>query len=103
MASRAMPCIKSPSTPSIIRTMIRHHRIIADRIDPDRVVARQQRAGLGLVVRGDIVGLRQRLGEDGAVVLIGVPGADEDADAVLRFGVEGFRRFCERFDGPGRP
>lgn len=75
-------------SPSIIRTIIRHHRIVPDRIDPDRVAARQERAGLGLVVRGDVVGLGQRLAQDVAVVQVGVLGPDEDADAVLRLGVE---------------
>ena len=75
-------------SPSIIRAIIRHHRIIPDRINPDRIAAREQRTRLGLVVRRDVVGLRQRLAQDGAVVLVGVLAADEDADAMLRLGVE---------------
>src|SRR5258708_21395669 len=51
-------------------------------------IAIQQRAGLGLVIRRYIVGLLQRLAENAAVGVIGLPGADEDADAMLRFGIE---------------
>jgi hypothetical protein len=35
-------------SPSIIRTIIWHHRITPDRIDPDQVIAGEQRAGLVL-------------------------------------------------------
>src|SRR5258706_8379645 len=51
-------------------------------------IAIQQRAGLGLVIRRYIVGLLQRLAENVAVGVIGLPGTDEDADAMLRFGIE---------------
>ena len=42
---------------------------------------------LRLVVWGDIIGLRNRLGNNRTIVLIGVPGADEGTHAVPRFGI----------------
>src|SRR5450631_1288356 len=55
--------------------------------DIDRITF-QQRACLGLVVRGDVVGLRQWLAEDATIVLIRIFGANENAYAVLRLGIK---------------
>ena len=48
----------------------------------------QQRGGLGLVVRRDIVRLIDRLAQHVAIVLVGGRRADEDANAMLRLGIE---------------
>ena len=77
--------------PSIFRVksaeIVRQRGGIAARALPQRLAA-QQHAGLGLVIRRHIVGRLQRLAEDLAVPVIGLLGADEDADAMLRFGIK---------------
>src|SRR5439155_21281858 len=79
---------RTPSCPSVIRP-----QIICDAVGGVEGIegvgiAIQQRAGLGLVIRRHIVSLLQRLTKNIAVGVIGLPGADEDADAMLRLGIE---------------
>src|ERR1700726_5269815 len=82
---------ESPGGPSIMRVksaeIVRQRGGIAARALPRRLAA-QQHAGLGLVIRSHMVGRPQRLAEDLAVPVIGLLGADEDADAMLRFGIK---------------
>src|SRR6201986_1278303 len=67
--------------------IVRQRGGIANRALP-QWLAEQQHAGLRLVVRRQIVGRLQRLAEESAVAVIGLLGADEDANAMLRFGIQ---------------
>ena len=78
----------SEITPSIIRPQIIRDAVGLAEIVPVVGIAVQQRTGLGLVVWGYVVGLRQATTEDIAIVLIVRLRANEDADAVVRLGIE---------------
>src|SRR5882757_7045891 len=85
--SRPSPGRRTES-PSIIRPQIIRDAVWLVEIVPVIGIAIQQRAGLGLVIRRYIVGLRQAAAENVAIILVVRFGADEDADAVDRFGIE---------------
>src|SRR4029077_12715908 len=73
---------------SIIRPQIIRDAVGLVEVVPVIGIAVQQRAGLRLVIRRDVVGLIERLREDVAIILVVRLRADEDADAVVWLGIE---------------
>src|ERR1700759_5740584 len=82
---------ESPGGPSLMRVksaqIVRQRGGIATPALSQRLAA-QQHAGLGLVIRSHVVGRLYRVAEELEVVVIGLLGADEDADAWLWFGIK---------------
>src|SRR5712672_583582 len=76
------------ASPSIIVPQIFREAVGLVEIVPIIEIAIQQGAGLALVIRRDVVSLRQAALKDIAIILIVRLRADEDADAVGRLGIE---------------
>ena len=76
------------TVPSIIRPQIIRDAVGLVEVVPVVGIAVQQRTGLRLVIGRDVVRLIDRLGEDIAIILVVRLRADEDADAVVRLGIE---------------
>ncbi len=79
---------QTPLHSSIIIPQIFRDAVGLVEIVPIVEIAVQQRAGLALVIRRHVAGLRQSAPENIAVILIVRLRADEDADAVVRLGIE---------------
>src|SRR5580698_9044005 len=89
--------IREPRRPSIVRVkraqIVRQRGGIAARALSRRLAA-QQHAGLGLVIRRHLVSRLYRLTDELEIIVIGLLGADEDADAMLWFGIKITHRFA---------
>jgi hypothetical protein len=72
--------------PSIIRPQIIRDAVGLVEVVPVIGIAIQQRAGLRLVVRRDVVRLIERLREDVAIILVVRLRADEDTERPRRVG-----------------